>query len=160
MTHSELSEHLCRPALWISRMRKHFGMQILEDSRYRRLAVLLLARSRSLQLRSHALLSIRSSESWRTECHWCFSTPLIFKRKRLVGTWLSHSSRTRSPRSFGSEDAWSGTNGRQMGDDALRLLREYRELLDETLKTVSRESKVLKGSLRWAKSVGFPPRHV
>ena len=48
--------------------------------------------------------------------------------------------------------------GKEMGDDALRLLREYRELLDETLKTVSRESKVLKNSLRWAKSLGFQPR--
>ena len=64
MNSKELSERLGRPALWISRIRKRFGMQILEDSRYRRLAVLLLARSRSLQLRSHALLSIRSSESW------------------------------------------------------------------------------------------------
>jgi hypothetical protein len=31
MTHSELSERLGRPALWISRMRKHFGLPVLED---------------------------------------------------------------------------------------------------------------------------------
>ena len=43
--------------------------------------------------------------------------------------------------------------GRAMGEDALRILREYSDLLDETLKTVSRESKVVKGSLRWEKSV-------
>jgi hypothetical protein len=43
--------------------------------------------------------------------------------------------------------------GKEMGDDALRILREYSDLLDEILKTVSRECKVLKGSLRWAKSV-------
>jgi hypothetical protein len=48
--------------------------------------------------------------------------------------------------------------GKEMGDDALRILREYSDLLDETLKTVSRESKVLKNSLRWAKSFGFQPR--
>ena len=69
MTLSELSDRLGRPALWISRMRKRFGMQILEDSRYRRVAMLLLASSRSLQLRSHALLSIRSFETWGKECH-------------------------------------------------------------------------------------------
>ena len=48
--------------------------------------------------------------------------------------------------------------GKEMGDDVLRILREYSDLLDETLKTVSRESKVLKNSLRWAKSFGFQPR--
>jgi hypothetical protein len=44
--------------------------------------------------------------------------------------------------------------GRAMGEDALRILREYRGLLQEIRGTVSRESKVLKGSLQWAKSVG------
>jgi hypothetical protein len=48
--------------------------------------------------------------------------------------------------------------GREMGDDALRILREYSDLLDETLKIVARESKVLKNSLRWAKSLSFQPR--
>ena len=45
--------------------------------------------------------------------------------------------------------------GKAMGEDALRILREYSDLLDETLKTVSRESKVLKDSLRWAKTLGL-----
>jgi hypothetical protein len=31
MTHSELSERLGRPAFWISRMRKHFGLPALEE---------------------------------------------------------------------------------------------------------------------------------
>jgi hypothetical protein len=43
--------------------------------------------------------------------------------------------------------------GKEMGEDALRILGEYRELLQEIGKTVASESKVLKGSLRWAKSV-------
>ena len=43
--------------------------------------------------------------------------------------------------------------GKAMGEDALRLLGEYRGLLQEIGKTVASESKVLKGSLRWAKSL-------
>jgi hypothetical protein len=45
--------------------------------------------------------------------------------------------------------------GKEMGDDALRILGEYRVLLQEIGKTVARESKVLKGSLRWAKTLGL-----
>jgi len=40
-----------------------------------------------------------------------------------------------------------------MEEDALRLLREYRKLLKEIMETLARESKVLKGSLSWEKSV-------
>ena len=43
--------------------------------------------------------------------------------------------------------------GKEMGEDALRILGEYRGLLQEIRGTVIRESKVLKGSIRWAKSV-------
>jgi len=43
--------------------------------------------------------------------------------------------------------------GRAMGEDALRILGEYRALLKEIRGTVIRESKVLKGSIRWAKSL-------
>jgi hypothetical protein len=50
--------------------------------------------------------------------------------------------------------------GQAMGEDTLRILAEYRALLQEIREILSSESKVLKGSLRWAKSVGFPPRHV
>jgi hypothetical protein len=45
--------------------------------------------------------------------------------------------------------------GQAMGEDALRILREYSDLLDETRKIVARESKVLKNSLRWEKGVGL-----
>jgi len=44
--------------------------------------------------------------------------------------------------------------GKEMGEDALRLLREYRKLLKEIMETVARERNVLKDSLRWEKSVG------
>ena len=43
--------------------------------------------------------------------------------------------------------------GKEMGEDALRLLREYRKLLKEIMETVARERNVLKDSLRWEKLV-------
>ncbi len=43
--------------------------------------------------------------------------------------------------------------GRAMGEDALRILGEYRGLLQEIRGTVNREGKVVKSSLQWAKSV-------
>jgi hypothetical protein len=49
-------------------------------------------------------------------------------------------------------------DGRDMGEDALRLLGEYRALLQEVREMVGRERKVLRGSLKWAKSLGFHPR--
>jgi hypothetical protein len=45
--------------------------------------------------------------------------------------------------------------GRAMGEDALRILGEYRGLLQEIRGTVNREGKVLKSSLQWSKSLGL-----
>ena len=45
--------------------------------------------------------------------------------------------------------------GKEMGEDALLLLGEYRVLLKEVRDAVVRESKVLKDTLRWAKSLGL-----
>ena len=49
--------------------------------------------------------------------------------------------------------------GKEMGEDALRLLGEYKTLLQDLREIIELETKVLKGSLQWAKSLGFPPRH-
>jgi hypothetical protein len=46
-------------------------------------------------------------------------------------------------------------DGKEMGEDALRLLGEYRVLLQEVRGIVGRERKVLSESLRWEKSIGF-----
>lgn len=44
-------------------------------------------------------------------------------------------------------------DGREMGDDALRLLREYRLLLQEVRDVLGREVKVLKESIKWLKTI-------
>ena len=42
-----------------------------------------------------------------------------------------------------------------MGEDALRLLRGYRKLLQGMRETIGTERKVLRDSLRWVKKVGL-----
>ncbi len=44
--------------------------------------------------------------------------------------------------------------GRDMGEDALRLLGEYRLLLQEVMGNMTSERNVLKETLRWQKSLG------
>jgi hypothetical protein len=45
--------------------------------------------------------------------------------------------------------------GKEMGEDALRLLGEYRVLLQGVRELVGRERKFLSASLRWERSIGF-----
>ena len=45
--------------------------------------------------------------------------------------------------------------GKEMGEDALRLLGEYRLLLQEVRGIVAKERGVLRNSLRWDRSVGL-----
>jgi hypothetical protein len=45
--------------------------------------------------------------------------------------------------------------GKEMGEDALRLIGEYRIILEEVRKIVRTERDVLRNSLRWDRSVGL-----
>ena len=174
MTHSELSERLGRPALWISRMRKHFGLPVLED--YPECYEAFLRKVRDL--RNLGVSEEKFGQLWDLERKIIEILHLDLGGGELSlveGCSVEADPERRlllSNADLGvplmSRDLQTGLDfqsrpqelfeGKEMGDDALRLLREYRELLDETLKTVSRESKVLKNSLRWAKSLGFQPR--
>jgi hypothetical protein len=44
---------------------------------------------------------------------------------------------------------------KEMGEDALRLLGEYRSLLQEVREAVGREEGVLKSSLKWVRTIGL-----
>jgi hypothetical protein len=45
--------------------------------------------------------------------------------------------------------------GKEMGEDALRLLGEYRTLLQEVREMVGRESGVIKESMNWGRLIGL-----
>ena len=45
--------------------------------------------------------------------------------------------------------------GRDMGEDALRLISDYRTRLTSIRSTVASESKILRDALKWGKSLGL-----
>ena len=174
MTLSELSDRLGRPALWISRMRKQFGLPVLED--YPECYVAFLRKIRDL--RNLGVSEEKLSELWNLERKMIAILHLDLgggELSLIEGCSVEADPERRlllSNAELGvplmARDLQTGLDfqalpkelfeGREMGDDALRILREYSDLLDETLKIVARESKVLKNSLRWAKSLSFQPR--
>jgi len=50
--------------------------------------------------------------------------------------------------------------GKEMGEDVLRLLGEYRNLLQEVRGIVGREIRLLKEGLKWEKSIMFYSRNL
>jgi hypothetical protein len=171
MTHSELSERLGRPALWISRMRKRFGLPVLED--YPECYEAFLRKVRDL--RNLGVSEEKLGKLWDLERKLIEILHLDLgdgSLSNIQGCSVEADPKRRlllSNADLGvplmARDLQAGLNfqarpqelfeGKEMGDDALRILGEYRVLLQEIGKTVARESKVLKGSLRWAKTLGL-----
>ena len=171
MNHSELSERLGRPALWISRMRKRFGLPVLEV--YPECYVAFLRKVRDL--RNLGVSEEKLGELWNLErklieilhldlgggelsmIEGCSVEADPDRRLLLSNTDLGVPLMARDVQAgldFQSRPR-ELFEGKAMGEDALRLLGEYRGLLQEIRGTVIRESKVLKGSLRWAKTLGL-----
>lgn len=170
MTLSELSEKLGRPALWISRMRKRFGLPVLQV--YPECYVAFLRKVRDL--RNLGVSEEKLGELWDLErklieilhldlgggelsmIEGCSVEADPDRRLLLSNADLGVPLMARDVQAgldFSAGRPRELFQGQDMGEDALRLLGEYRELLQEIGKTVIRESKVLKSSLRWAKSL-------
>jgi hypothetical protein len=168
---SELSIKLGRPALWISRMRKRFGLPVLEQ--YPECYETFLRKVRDL--RNLGVSEEKLGALWDVErkiiailhldlgggelslIEGCFveADPdhrLLLSNADLgvpltaldLQTGLDF--QVRPPELF---------EGKEMGEDALRLLREYRKLLKSMQETICRERKILTEGLRWQKSVGL-----
>ena len=171
MNHSELSERLGRPALWISRMRKHFGLPVLED--YPECYEAFLRKVRDL--RNLGVSEEKFGQLWDLERKLIDILHLDLgdgNLSHIQGCSVEADPERRlllSNADLGvplmARDLQTGLDfqalpkelfeGKEMGDDALRILGEYRELLQEIGKTVSREGKVVKSSLHWAKTLGL-----
>jgi len=171
MTSTSLSNALGRPALWISRQRKRFGLPVLED--YPECYVAFLRKVRDL--RNLGVSEEKLGDLWDLEkkliailhldlgggelslIDGCSAEADPERRLLLsnadlgmplmardVQTGLDFQSR---PRELFEE--------KEMGEDALRLLGEYRDLLQEVRESVGRERVVLKSSLQWERAFGL-----
>jgi len=169
MNQFKLTEKLGRPALWISRMRKRFGLPVLEQYPECYEAFLMKVRD----LRNLGVSEEKLGALWDVE-----RKIIAILHLDLVGGELSliegctveadpDHRLLLSNADLGvplmALDLQAGLDfqvrppelfeGKEMGEDALRLLREYRKLLKEIMETVARERNVLKDSLRWEKLV-------
>lgn len=169
MNSSALSETLGRPALWISRMRKRFGLTILEE--YPECYVAFLRKIRDLR-------NLGVSED-KLGALWDLERKLIAILNLDLGggdlSLIEGCSVDADPEHrlllsnadlgvpLMARDVQAGLDfqsrpqelfeGKEMGEDALRLLGEYRLILQEVREIVCRENKVLKESLKWARTI-------
>ncbi len=176
MNSSALSESLGRPALWISRMRKRFGLPVLEE--YPECYVAFFRKIRDL--RNLGVSEEKLGDLWDLErkliailhldlgggelslIEGCTAEADPDRRLLLSNAELGVPLMARDVQAgldFQSRPQ-ELFEGKEMGEDALRMLGEYRILLLEVREMVGREVDVLKDSFKWAKTIGFAPRHL
>ena len=171
MTLSELSDRLGRPALWISRMRKQFGLPVLEQypecyetflRKIRDLRNLGVSDEKLLNLwnlerRLIDILHLDLGDGNLSHIQGCSVEADPERRLLLTNADLGVPLMARDVQAgldFQSRPQ-ELFEGREMGDDALRILREYSDLIQEIRATVARERKVLKEGLKWQKTVSL-----
>jgi hypothetical protein len=170
MNSTALSETLGRPALWISRMRKRFGLPVLED--YPECYVNFLRKIRDL--RNLGVSEEKLGDLWDLERKLIAILHLDLGGGEL--SLIEGCSAEADPQhrlllsnaDLGvpllARDVQSGLDfsvgrpkelfeGKEMGEDALLLLRQYQTLLQQVREIVGRENKVLKESLKWARTI-------
>jgi hypothetical protein len=168
---SELSIKLGRPALWISRMRKRFGLPVLEQ--YPECYETFLRKVRDL--RNMGVSEEKLGALWDVERKIIAILHLDLgggELSLIEGCSVEADPDHRLLLSnadlevpLTALDLQTGLDfqvrppelfeGKEMGEDALRLLREYRKLLKSMQETICRERKILTEGLRWQKSVGL-----
>jgi len=175
MNLSQLSERLGRPALWISRMRKRLGLPVLEE--YPECYEAFLRKIRDL--RNLGVSEEKLGDLWDLErklieilnldlgggelsmIEGCSTEVDPDRRLLLSNADLGVPLMARDVQAgldFSAGRPKELFEGKEMGEDALLLLREYQTLLKEVRGTVSREKRVHKDSFKWAQSLGLHPR--
>ena len=171
MSPSALTETLGRPSLWINRMRKRFGLPLLDD--YPECYVAFLRKIRDL--RNLGVSEEKLGDLWDLERKLIAILHLDLGGGEL--SLIEGSSAEADPEHrlllsnadlgvpLMARDVQAGLDfqsrpqelfeGKEMGEDALRVLGEYRTLLGGIRETVASERAVLKETLRWEKSLGL-----
>jgi hypothetical protein len=171
MTPSNLSQALCRTALWTSRQRKRFGLPVLED--YPECYVAFLRKVRDL--RNLGISEEKLGELWDLEkkliaiLHLDLGGGGLYMIEGCTAEADPERRLLLSNADLGvplmARDVQVGLDFQkrpielfeetEMGEDALRLLGEYKALLKEVRETVGREEGVLKSSLKWLRTIGL-----
>ena len=167
MNSVELSQALGRPALWITRTRKRFGLPALEE--YPVYYVAFLRKIRDL--RNLGVSEEKLGDLWDLErklieilhldlgggelslIEGCSAEVDLDRRLLLSNADLGVPLMARNVQAgldFSAGRPKELFDRKEMGEDALRLLGEYRVLLQEVRGIVGRENKVLRESLKWA----------
>ena len=177
VTSSALSEMLGRPGLWISRMRKRFGLPVLEE--YPECYVAFLRKIRDLrnlgvseeklgdlfdlERKLIEILHLDLGGGELSMIEGCSAEVDPEHRLLLSNADLGVPLMARDLQAgldFSAGRPKELFKGKEMGEDCLRLLGEYRILLQKVREIVGREVDVLKDSFKWAKTIGFAPRHL
>jgi hypothetical protein len=170
MNTAALSETLGRPTLWVSRVRKRFGLPVLEE--YPKCYVAFLRKIRDL--RNLGVSEEKLGDLWDLERKLIDILHLDLGGGEL--SLIEGCSAEADPEHrlllsnadlgvpLMARDVQAGLDfqqrprelfeGQAMGEDALRLLGEYRYLLQEVREIVGKERAVLKESLQWERSLG------
>ena len=175
MKTADLTIALGRSPLWVSKTRKRFGLPLMEDYPDTALTFLLkvrdlgnlgvsedrVARLWDLERTLIRQLNLATGDDFLSLIVGCAAGADPERRLLLSNADLGVPLLARDLQpglDFSDGRPRELFEGKDMGEDALRLLLEYQILLQEVMGIFESESNVLKDSLKWAKSVGLKPR--
>ena len=166
----QMAEGLGRPVIWISGIQKRFGLPVLEsysegyESFLRKIVHLRVLGVSEETLREfwaveRKLIEVlhldpQSSPTWMVDACAHASDP---ERRLLLSNIDLGFPLPATDLQIGLNFAASSPElfaGRDMGEDALRLLSDYRKRLAGIRSTVASESHLLRDALKWGKGVG------
>ncbi|MCX6959390.1 MAG: hypothetical protein NTW91_03700 [Verrucomicrobia bacterium] len=165
----ELATRLGRPAIWISGIQKRFGLPVLErysagyESFLRKVIHLRVLGVSEEALREfwaveRKLIEVlhldpQSSPTWMVDACAVPSDPdrrLLLSNIDLGFILPATELQIGLDFSISSQDLFAG---KDMGEDALKLLQDYRTRLTSIRASVASEQPVLKGAILWARGL-------
>ena len=169
-----LAEGLGRPAVWIAGVQKRFGLPVLESypegyveflRKIVHLRVLGVSEEtlREFWAIEQKLIEVlhldpQSSPTWMVDACAFESDPdrrLLLSNIDLGFPLLATDLQIGLNFAATSPELFAG---RDMGEDALQLISDYRTRVTAIRSTVASESKILRGALKWGRTLGFPRR--
>jgi hypothetical protein len=165
----EIAQRLGRPAVWIAGVQKRFGLPVLEsysegyESFLRKILHLRVLGVSEEALREfwaveRKLLEVlhldpQSSPTWMVDACAVSADP---ERRLLLSNIDLGFPLPATDLQIGLNFATTSTElfaGKEMGEDALRLISDYRTRLTGIFLSVASESRILRDALKWGKEL-------